>query len=255
MTTIGPNTLVEGRIEGGEDLTVEGRVVGTIQLSELLFVAAGGHIHGNASARGVRVDGLVDGQILATEFIHLSATAVVRATLTAPIIRMDDGARLSGDVVMDVDAPAPQTAIPAARVQPVTERSAPAKVATPAKPAPAKPVPARPAAPTPAPAPKPEPAPKPAPVATPAPAPVEPPTVAVPTPVASPAPVPAPVAAPAQAALIAVPQTTTTVVVDEVPHKYDALSVKELRERLRDLDLPVSGTKQDLMERLAEAEG
>jgi hypothetical protein len=36
--------------------------------------------------------------------------------------------------------------------------------------------------------------------------------------------------------------------------KYDDLTVKELRDRLRDLDLPVSGTKQELAERLAEAE-
>jgi len=48
--------------------------------------------------------------------------------------------------------------------------------------------------------------------------------------------------------------TTTTVTVEEEVSEYDAMTVKELRERLRDLDLAVSGTKQDLMERLAEAE-
>lgn len=66
------------------------------------------------------------------------------------------------------------------------------------------------------------------------------------------------------AAAAASPSATTTVVVEEVEEpeesgeldldKYDDLTVKELRDRLRDLDLPVSGTKQELAERLAEAE-
>jgi hypothetical protein len=44
------------------------------------------------------------------------------------------------------------------------------------------------------------------------------------------------------------------VTVDARGSEYDAMTVKELRDRLKNLDLAVSGTKQDLMERLADAE-
>ncbi len=63
--------------------------------------------------------------------------------------------------------------------------------------------------------------------------------------------------------------TTTVVVVDEEPEEeleqesevvsdgepteYDDHTVKELREELRRRDLPVSGTKQELIERLVES--
>lgn len=212
MTTIGSETIVEGRIDGAEDLTVDGRVVGTINLSEILTVSDGGVVDGTISVRGVRIDGTVDGHITATEYIHLTASARVRARLTAPIIRMDDGAKLAGEVEMDVQAPAPQTKISNHTTRPTTTART-------------------------------------QPVSRP---------VAVSAPALTPAPTPAPVATSASAAS-ATPAstTTTTVTVEEEPaneSEYDALTVKELRDRLRDLDLAVSGTKQDLMERLAEAE-
>lgn len=214
MTTIGSQTTVEGRIEGDEDITVEGRVIGTIALTETLFVAQQGSIDGSIAARGVRVDGLVEGDISATEFIHLTSTARVRARLTAPLIRMDDGAALSGDVEMDVESPTPNTRIdarPATRPQLV---SRPAPVV--------KPTPASTPRPTPAPAPRPTPAPE-------------------------------------VAAHEATPTQTVVTVVEEASHAtsldaYDAMTVKELRDRLKEHDLPVSGTKQELMERLHEAE-
>lgn len=209
MTTIGSETIVEGRIDGSEDLTVEGRVVGTINLSEILTVSTGGVVDGNVNARGVRVDGTVDGEITATEYIHLTASSRVRARLVAPIIRMDDGAKLAGEVEMDVQAPAPQTRISAATSRPTTSART---------------------------------------------QPVARPLTAAPAPVA--APVKPTVGAAAAAPVVA---TTTTVTVEAEPEEigeseYDAMTVKELRDRLKNLDLAVSGTKQDLMERLAEAE-
>ncbi|MEZ4460055.1 MAG: polymer-forming cytoskeletal protein [bacterium] len=210
MTTIGPLTTVEGRIEGDEDLNIEGRVVGSVALTQTLFVAQNGAVDGTIHAKGVRIDGTVDGDVTATEFIHLTASARVRAKLAAPIIRMDDGALLRGDIEMDVDGPVPVTrsvaSKPVARVAPVAR-----------------------------------------PVATPAPV--------KPTPQVAPAVTPAP----AQAATTHAAATTTTVVVEEAEptadlSEYDAMTVKELRDRLKDYDLPVSGTKQELMERLAEAD-
>ncbi len=209
MTTIGSETIVEGRIDGAEDLTVDGRVVGTINLSEILTVSTDGVVDGNVNARGVRVDGTVDGEITATEYIHLTASSRVRARLVAPIIRMDDGAKLAGEVEMDVQAPAPQTRISAPTSRPVTSART-------------------------------------QPVARP----VTPP---------APAPVAASTKAPSVTAAAPVAATTTTVTVEAEPEdagesEYDAMTVKELRDRLKNLDLAVSGTKQDLMERLADAE-
>lgn len=194
-TTIGTSTRIDGRIEGDADLVVEGRVDGTIVLSEALTVAEGGYVTGNVDVRIAIIEGAVSGTVKASELVHLTKTAQVAADIYAANLRMDAGATVSGRVEMDVNAaPAPRRASTAPRPAPA------------AKPA------AKPAA-TPAPAPTPEPPPS---------------NESEPTSARQPAQRP------------------------RGGDSIDELSIKELRERLKDLDLPVSGTKSELVERLRE---
>lgn len=223
VTTIGSHILVEGRLEGADDVVVHGRVVGSVALEESFTVAEDGYVEGDIEARIVRIEGRVKGSIRATELLHLTPTAQVQAELHTPSLRIDDGAALSGDVEMADGAPSKAVT----QVRAVATRPAARPVANPVA----------------------KPKSKPAPVRRPAPS----------RSVAKPAPRAVPErSAPRVAAQTARATTTTTVVVEEPPSnnlaEYDELTVKELRDRLRALDLAVSGTKSELVQRLAAAE-
>ena len=107
MTSIGPNTHIEGRVEGNEDVTVYGTVSGSITLTANLVIADGGQVHGDVIANEILVHGFVDGSLKATQLLVLAETARVVAKIDTVSLRMDDGAQLSGDVLMDVEGEVP----------------------------------------------------------------------------------------------------------------------------------------------------
>lgn len=235
-TIIDAGTRIDGRIAGDADVTVQGRVDGEIELSEVLTVGDGGFVHGQISVREAHVEGAVDGDIVAQERIFLAASARVVGSLEAPGIEIADGAQFSGEVIMDLEGAAPARS--------TTSRSTSSRPATTANTA----------------------------------------TASRSTTSSSPA-----TSSPAtgssstsssSTATATQTRTTTTTVVDEEPEPADEpepdeqaeaseaeeadvtdmskrelqdYTVKELREELRDRDLQVSGTKDELIERLQNA--
>jgi hypothetical protein len=177
MTTgksvIGPAARVKGRIFGEEDLDIEGRVEGEVQVSGDVLIEATGLVAANVSANVITVRGAVRGDLVAREAVRLEDGARVVGDLRAPRIAIAPGALVRGHVQTG-SAPAET---PAAR----RVAAAPARVTPAARPAPAMPVraaapaamPVRAAAPAPAfvaKAPAPKPVVAPAPVVAPTPA-------------------------------------------------------------------------------------
>lgn len=245
MTTIAPETRINGRIEGDADVLVQGRVDGTIVLTETLTVAPHGFVSGDVQAKIIVVEGFASGTLRASAVVHLTSTAQVEGEIFAAAVRLDPGARLQGRVEMDVAAAPP---LPTRPERPARAESRPSQTATrrpgtATAPATAAPV----AAPAPVRTPDPEPAPEPEPEAE------------KPAPVAA-APAPAPVAArppvaksqpPAAKAQPAPPKAAASHAVEIDP---DELTVKELREMLTERGLPLSGTKTELVRRLRTGE-
>src|SRR5690554_4590868 len=128
-TIIGAQTKVSGRISGDADLSVEGRVDGTIELSETLTIAQGGVVTGTVKARQVIIEGYIDGEISAEERVILRSSARAVANILAPLVEMADGAQLRGELNVGVDAEAPTAARTPARTSQST-RSVPASSAT-----------------------------------------------------------------------------------------------------------------------------
>lgn len=102
---IGPGTTIRGKISGEEDLDVEGRVEGSIQLTESLRVAEGAVVAAEVDARTVEVSGRLEGNVEAAEMITIEADAVVVGDLTTPRLQIADGARFKGRVSMEFDLP------------------------------------------------------------------------------------------------------------------------------------------------------
>lgn len=99
-TLIGPEIQVVGRIEGQEELKVQGYVEGSIDLTEALVVDNGGVVVGEVRALEVIVQGIVVGNIVADRRIVLQATARVVGDLKAPRVTVAGGAAFRGQVAM-----------------------------------------------------------------------------------------------------------------------------------------------------------
>ncbi len=101
-TIIGPEIQVVGRIEGREDLSVQGYVEGSIHLTECLVVDKGGIVVADVRALDVIVHGIIVGDIVADRRIVLQPSARVVGDLKAPRISIAGGAALRGQVMMGV---------------------------------------------------------------------------------------------------------------------------------------------------------
>lgn len=102
---IGPDTKVNGRIEGTAPLLVRGRVEGTISLQAPLVVAPGGSIEATVEATEVTIEGTAAGTIVASERAIFRDGAHVTAEVRTPALVVEDGAHVMGRVEMDVQLP------------------------------------------------------------------------------------------------------------------------------------------------------
>jgi cytoskeletal protein CcmA (bactofilin family) len=103
---IGKNITIRGNVSGGEDLVVEGRIEGTVTISNRLTVEEAGVVEADLDVEDLTVNGTVQGEIRASRSVALSASAKVIGNLRAPRVVIEDGARFKGRVEMDVTLPA-----------------------------------------------------------------------------------------------------------------------------------------------------
>jgi cytoskeletal protein CcmA (bactofilin family) len=107
---IGSKTTVRGQVSGKQDLVVLGRIEGHVSLDSQLTVEESASIEADVEATMATVRGEVRGPIVAARSMVLEATAKVAGKLKAPSIVIEDGARFSGEIEMDVELPAGVTA-------------------------------------------------------------------------------------------------------------------------------------------------
>lgn len=99
-SVIGPGTTVRGDLAGGDAVEIRGTLEGDCRTSGLCVVAEGARVLGNVEAGGLVVAGEVEAGTLAAERIEIRASARVRASITARVVAIADGAFYEGDVQM-----------------------------------------------------------------------------------------------------------------------------------------------------------
>jgi cytoskeletal protein CcmA (bactofilin family) len=100
VTVIGANTVVNGNLEGDEDLTIEGRVEGTITLSRTLTIEQNGVVHANINVRNAIISGVLVGNVEAEDSVHVTEEGRVMGDIAAPRVILVDGASFRGNVDM-----------------------------------------------------------------------------------------------------------------------------------------------------------
>ena len=145
VVNIAKSVIIKGELSGSEDLTIEGRVDGKIELKQhVLTIGPHGRIKAQILAKAVVVLGEVLGNIKATERVAIRDNGAVEGDIFAPKVAIAEGARFRGGIDMQ------QGARPTGEEKPGAQ--ARAQASSPPRPQ-AKPQPAPAAAGTPAPAP------------------------------------------------------------------------------------------------------
>lgn len=103
--SIGPGITVNGRLTGDADVTVEGRVEGTVSLNSHLAVAEEGTVVAEIDVDSVSVEGTLDGDIVAQESVRLAPGCTVTGNIQAPRVNIEEGAKFKGNIDMDVELP------------------------------------------------------------------------------------------------------------------------------------------------------
>lgn len=98
---IGPSIEIKGNLSGGEDLFVEGRVEGKIELAQYsITIGSNGRIKADIKGRSIFVMGEVEGNLYGSEQIVLRQSSTVTGNLVAPRVSLEDGANFKGSIDM-----------------------------------------------------------------------------------------------------------------------------------------------------------
>ena len=96
---IGTALTVEGKVISAQDLTIDGKVEGTIELGNHgLTIGSAAKITADLVAQTVTISGTVTGNVTATSIVDLRATGSVEGDITTPRLIMADGAVIKGHV-------------------------------------------------------------------------------------------------------------------------------------------------------------
>jgi cytoskeletal protein CcmA (bactofilin family) len=101
MANIGKSISIKGDLSGNEDLVIEGKVEGKVELpSNQVTVGANGVVKAEVSAKSIVVIGRVAGNVKGSERVEIQATGIVDGDVAAPRLVVAEGAVVNGSIQM-----------------------------------------------------------------------------------------------------------------------------------------------------------
>lgn len=98
---IGKSVVIKGELNGSEDLTIEGKVEGKIELRQnVLTIGANGKIKAEVFAKAVIILGEVTGNVTATEKVEIRDNGSVDGDIASPRVAIAEGAHFRGSIDM-----------------------------------------------------------------------------------------------------------------------------------------------------------
>ena len=104
FSIIASDMTVIGDLETEGVVRIEGRVKGNVRVGSQILVASGAVIEGDLHTQEAVIAGQVSGGIQATDRVELQGSAVVTGDIHTPRIAIVEGAKVSGEVKMDMPA-------------------------------------------------------------------------------------------------------------------------------------------------------
>lgn len=93
---IAQGTKIEGNFQSGENVRLDGAVLGEFSCDKKLVVGKEGRIEGSIRARDAMIMGYVNGDVEVSGLLQLDKTALVTGKITAGNLSIEEGARFDG---------------------------------------------------------------------------------------------------------------------------------------------------------------
>ncbi len=99
QATIGRSLVIKGEVTGGESLYIDGRIEGSITVSEhRVTIGRNGSVAANIAAREVVIMGKVQGNIQCSDRLDIRGEGSLTGDVITQRISVEDGAILKGSV-------------------------------------------------------------------------------------------------------------------------------------------------------------
>ena len=103
---IGKTLDIEGEISGQENLSIEGRFQGKIFLNQNdVIIEHNATVKAEIHAKNAQIKGRVEGNIFASEKVHIKKNGHMNGDIFASRISIDDGAQFKGSVKINIPNP------------------------------------------------------------------------------------------------------------------------------------------------------
>ncbi|HEY9117710.1 MAG TPA: polymer-forming cytoskeletal protein [Roseivirga sp.] len=113
---IGKEAVLEGSIESGGNIRIEGKVYGNLKAKAKLVLGEEAYIDGSVVARSAEVAGKIKGNIEISEMLILKPSAVINGDILTNQLVVEPGATFNGGCKMGHLAKEIQITIPQSRV-------------------------------------------------------------------------------------------------------------------------------------------
>lgn len=99
---IGPSISIRGDVTGEEDLLIQGKVDGKVDLKQNnVTIGEHGKVEADLFGRNLTVEGTVEGNLFGEERVVVRSSGKVIGNITSPRVHLEDGATFKGSIDMD----------------------------------------------------------------------------------------------------------------------------------------------------------
>ena len=101
QAVIGSTISIKGDLTGEEDLSIEGRLEGKIELRRhSVTIGKDGRIKGDVYGKVITVEGTIEGNLYGEEQLIVRQSGTVRGNIVAPRVVLEDGSNFKGNIDM-----------------------------------------------------------------------------------------------------------------------------------------------------------
>ncbi len=97
-TIIGSSVKIKGDLDSEGNIRIEGQITGKVSSRQGVFIEKGAKLVADIAANEASIAGEVQGKLEISGHLILQATAKVSGEITCPVLRVEDGATILGNI-------------------------------------------------------------------------------------------------------------------------------------------------------------
>lgn len=105
ISLIGTSTVIEGKVKSEGNLRIDGKIIGEVAVQANVAVGQTGIVEGSVNGKNITMAGKISGTVVATEKLVLEAKSVLQGDIKAAKLVVDEGAMFDGQCAMTTEKP------------------------------------------------------------------------------------------------------------------------------------------------------